>query len=131
MPFGNLWKLFMPFSACLLPCDTVCVSCARSCPHLDRVLVLLSRRTAGDSWVTGVTTPASGAASGDAPAPAPAAESRTRGQVDQIAVTEVRRTRRGCPVLIPDILSDARVVGRLYYAAGTRLDASPVGPVCL
>ena len=74
--------------------------CAGSCPHLDRVLVLLSRRSPGDSWVTGASSagsdapaPAPAPAPAAAPAPAPAAappETRSRGQVDQFAVSEVR-----------------------------------------
>ena len=76
-------------SLCVFPCLS-------SCAHLDRVLVLLSRRSPDDSWVTGSAAPPAAAVPPSAAPPAvsvtpapPAAEPRPRGQVDQLAVSEV------------------------------------------
>ncbi|XP_043228485.1 gamma-tubulin complex component 2-like [Amphibalanus amphitrite] len=98
------------------------------CPHLDRVLVLLSRRTAGDSWVTGTSSSSAAPPSTDAPTPAPAAapapapavpETRSRSQVDQLAVSELREALKrevGSPQ--PTVAAAATLSARLQQQQG-------------
>ncbi|KAF0299593.1 Gamma-tubulin complex component 2 [Amphibalanus amphitrite] len=105
------------------------------CPHLDRVLVLLSRRTAGDSWVTGASSSSAAPTSTDAPTPAPAAapapapavpETRSRSQVDQLAVSELREALKrevGSPQ--PAVAAAATLSARLQQQGGAPRQSSP------